>query len=56
MPFPASGTTDILARVVAQYLGDKLGVNTIVENRAGASGTIGSELMARSRPMAAYCC
>jgi tripartite-type tricarboxylate transporter receptor subunit TctC len=48
VPFPAGGTTDILARVVAQYLGDKLGVNTIVENRAGASGTIGSELVARS--------
>jgi tripartite-type tricarboxylate transporter receptor subunit TctC len=48
VPFPAGGTTDILARVVAQILGDKLGVNTIVENRAGASGTIGSELVARS--------
>jgi tripartite-type tricarboxylate transporter receptor subunit TctC len=48
VPFPAGGTTDILARVVAQALGDKLGVNTIVENRAGASGTIGSELVARS--------
>jgi tripartite-type tricarboxylate transporter receptor subunit TctC len=48
VPFPAGGTTDILARVVAQYLGDKLNVSTIVENRAGASGTIGSELVARS--------
>jgi tripartite-type tricarboxylate transporter receptor subunit TctC len=48
VPFPAGGTTDILARVVAQVLGDKLGVNTIVENRAGASGTIGSELVARA--------
>jgi tripartite-type tricarboxylate transporter receptor subunit TctC len=48
VPFPAGGTTDILARVVAQYLGDKLGVSTVVENRAGASGTIGSELVARS--------
>jgi tripartite-type tricarboxylate transporter receptor subunit TctC len=48
VPFPAGGTTDILARVVAQVLGDKLNVSTIVENRAGASGTIGSELVARS--------
>src|SRR6202000_3013711 len=48
--FPAGGTTDILARFVAQYLGEKLGVNTIVENRAGASGTIGSEFVAQSRP------
>jgi tripartite-type tricarboxylate transporter receptor subunit TctC len=48
VPFPAGGTTDILARSVAQALGEKLGVTTFVENRAGASGTIGSELVARS--------
>ncbi|QUS41621.1 tripartite tricarboxylate transporter substrate binding protein [Tardiphaga alba] len=48
VPFPAGGTTDILARFVAQYLGDKLGVTTIVENRPGASGTIGSEVVAKS--------
>jgi tripartite-type tricarboxylate transporter receptor subunit TctC len=48
VPFPAGGTTDILARFVAQYLGEKLGVATMVENRAGASGTIGSEFVARS--------
>jgi tripartite-type tricarboxylate transporter receptor subunit TctC len=48
VPFPAGGTTDILARFVAQYLGDKLGVTTLVENRAGASGTIGSEMVAKS--------
>ena len=48
VPFPAGGTTDILARVVAQYLGDKLGVTTIVENRPGASGVIGSEMVAKS--------
>jgi tripartite-type tricarboxylate transporter receptor subunit TctC len=48
VPFPAGGTTDILARSVAQSLGEKLGVTTFVENRAGASGTIGSELVAKS--------
>ena len=48
VPFPAGGTTDILARFVAQYLGEKLGVNTLVENRPGASGTIGSEVVAKS--------
>lgn len=48
VPFPAGGTTDILARFVAQYLGDKLGVTTLVENRPGASGTIGSEAVAKS--------
>lgn len=50
VPFPAGGTTDILARFIAQYLGEKLGVPTIVENRAGASGTIGSEMVAKSPP------
>lgn len=48
VPFPAGGTTDILARSVAQALGEKLGVTTFVENRSGASGTIGSELVAKS--------
>lgn len=48
VPFPAGGTTDILARFVAQYLGEKLGVTTIVENRPGASGIIGSEVVAKS--------
>lgn len=48
VPFPAGGTTDILARFIAQYLGDQLGVTTIVENRPGASGTIGSEMVAKS--------
>ncbi|MCX7320840.1 MAG: tripartite tricarboxylate transporter substrate binding protein [Hyphomicrobiales bacterium] len=48
VPFPAGGTTDILARFVAQYLGEKLGVTAIVENRPGASGTIGSEAVAKS--------
>lgn len=48
VPFPAGGTTDILARHVAKYLEDKLGVQTIVENRAGASGTIGSDFVAHA--------
>lgn len=48
VPFPAGGTTDILARFVAQYLGEKLKTTVIVENRPGASGTIGSEMVAKS--------
>lgn len=50
VPFPAGGTTDILARFVAQNLGEKLGTTVIVENRAGASGTIGSDAVAKSPP------
>jgi tripartite-type tricarboxylate transporter receptor subunit TctC len=48
VPFPAGGTTDILARFIAQYLGEKLSVSTLVENRPGASGSIGSEMVAKS--------
>lgn len=50
VPFPAGGTTDILARHVAQKLGEKLGVSVVVDNRSGASGMIGSEQVARSTP------
>lgn len=50
VPFPPGGTTDILARHVAQALGEKVGSTVVVENRPGASGTIGSELVARSAP------
>lgn len=48
VPFPAGGTTDILARYVAQELAVRHGVSAIVDNRAGASGTVGSEVVAKS--------
>ena len=48
VPFPAGGTTDILARFVAQALEKKHGVTVIIDNRAGASGTIGSQAVAAS--------
>jgi tripartite-type tricarboxylate transporter receptor subunit TctC len=47
-PFPPGGTTDVLARIVAQRLTDALGRQVIVENRGGASGTIGHELAAKA--------
>jgi tripartite-type tricarboxylate transporter receptor subunit TctC len=43
VPFPAGGTTDILARFVAQSLERAQGVTVIIDNRAGASGVIGSQ-------------
>jgi tripartite-type tricarboxylate transporter receptor subunit TctC len=47
VPFPAGGTTDILARQLAKELGERWKQPVIVENRAGASGTIFSEQLAR---------
>ena len=49
-PFPPGGTSDIVARVAAQKLGDALGKQVIVDNRGGASGTIGYEVAAKSPP------
>jgi tripartite-type tricarboxylate transporter receptor subunit TctC len=48
VPFPPAGVTDIVARVMASKLGDELGQQVVVENRAGASGAIGAEAAARS--------
>lgn len=44
------GATDALARVTAEHLGRRLGQTVIVENKPGASGTIGSDAVARSAP------
>jgi tripartite-type tricarboxylate transporter receptor subunit TctC len=49
-PFPPGGTTDVLARIVAQKLGDGLGRQVVVENRPGAAGNIGHELAAKTAP------
>jgi tripartite-type tricarboxylate transporter receptor subunit TctC len=48
VPFPAGGTTDILARFVAQVMESKHGISVIVDNRAGASGSIGSDGVSKS--------
>ena len=48
--FPPGGGTDIVARLVGQKLAEAWGQPVVVENRAGASGTIGTELAARAEP------
>ncbi len=48
--YPPGGTNDILARLMAARLSEKLGVSFFVENRAGASGTIGTLSVARAAP------
>src|SRR5688572_24820493 len=50
VPFAAGGTTDILARIMAEGMGRHLGQAVIVENVAGATGIIGSEAVVRAQP------
>ena len=50
IPFAPAGTNDIIGRVVAQKAGELLGQTIVADNRAGAGGTIGSTLAARSQP------
>lgn len=50
VPFAAGGSLDVVARTVAQSLGQALGVSVIVDNRGGANGIIGTDLVAKSPP------
>ncbi|OZI34333.1 hypothetical protein CAL29_12440 [Bordetella genomosp. 10] len=50
VPTGAGGITDVLARLVGQHMGSLLGQPVVVENKAGASGVIGSQLVAQSAP------
>src|SRR5947209_9859462 len=50
VPYAAGGPTDVLGRLVADFLGRDLKQATIVENKAGAQGAIGAEAVARSEP------
>lgn len=50
VPFPAGGAADVTARTVGQKMAERLGQPMITDNRVGAGGAIGSELVARSTP------
>ena len=50
VPYPAGGATDLMARLVAQKLSENFKQQVIVENRAGAGGNIGVELVAKAPP------
>lgn len=48
IPFPAGGATDILGRLLAQKLGAALGQQVVIDNKPGAGGTIGADLVAKA--------
>ncbi|WP_296908922.1 tripartite tricarboxylate transporter substrate binding protein [Polaromonas sp.] len=50
VPFPAGGTTDVLARVVGQELAKSLGQPVVVESRPGAGATLGADFVAKAKP------
>ncbi len=50
VPFPAGGTTDIVARIVGQRMSESMGQPVLVDNRGGAGGAIGADLVAKAAP------
>jgi len=50
VPYPPGGTSDILARTIGQKLGDALGQTIVVENKPGANGNVGADLVAKAAP------
>lgn len=50
VPFPPGGSTDTVGRMLGSLLSERLGQSVIIENRGGASGTIGSDVVAKAAP------
>ncbi len=50
VPFPAGGTTDIVARIVGLRMSESMGVPVVVDNRGGAGGALGADLVAKANP------
>jgi tripartite-type tricarboxylate transporter receptor subunit TctC len=50
IPFPPGGSNDVVGRLIATKLGDRLGKQVVVDNRSGAGGVIGTEVASKSPP------
>src|SRR5260370_27539931 len=50
VPYPPGGTTDVLARIVSQWLSEKMGHAFLIENKAGAGNNIGVEYVVHAAP------
>lgn len=50
VPFPAGGTTDVVARLVALRMSEAMGQTVVVDNRGGAGGALGADIVAKSNP------
>ena len=50
VPFPPAGSNDIVGRIVAQPLGERLGKQVVIDNRAGGNSIIGTDIVAKSAP------
>ncbi|MEY2770188.1 MAG: hypothetical protein RIQ38_607, partial [Pseudomonadota bacterium] len=50
VPFPAGGTSDVLARLVGQKMSENWGQPVVVENRPGSNGNLGADAVAKSAP------
>src|SRR5215203_2640689 len=50
VPYPAGGTSDILARSIGQKLSESLAQPVVVENKPGANGNVGADLVAKAAP------
>ena len=50
VPFPAGGTTDVVARLVAVRMSESMGQPVVVDNRGGAGGALGADIVAKSNP------
>src|ERR1700728_2914744 len=50
VPYPAGGTADVMPRIIADWLSRKWGQSVVIENRTGAGGNIGAEVVAKADP------